>query len=110
VQLILVSSPLQKNQQGTFPARPELLKECIGELRQKTEIIIVSIHAATEYVSTPSPNQASALSFVWKQGLRWFSFIIHTELVGYLKEKQALYFSALVTMYFHPSIRRTIKL
>lgn len=63
-----------KTSPGTFPARPELLKESIQEIRQRAELIVVSIHAGTEFLSVPSPNQLRLAELCLREGVRVVSF------------------------------------
>ena len=66
---------------GTFPAQPDLLRGSIRAVRQSAEVIVVSIHAGTEFLSVPSPAQLRLAELCLEEGARVVSFH-HAHCVG----------------------------
>lgn len=81
-----------KTSPGTFPARPELLKESIQEVRQRSDVIVVSIHAGTEFLSVPSPNQLRLAELCLKEGVRVVSFHHAHRVSGIMEEERGVVF------------------
>lgn len=84
--------PATKTSAGTFPAKPELLRETIQEVRKEAELIVVSIHAGTEFISVPSPNQLRLAELCLEEGARVVSFH-HTHCIsGIMQDERGVVF------------------
>ena len=66
--------PATNSSAGTFPAHPDLLIETIQEVRQRVDIVVVSIHAGTEFLPVPSPIQLRIAEVCLEEGVRIVNF------------------------------------
>ena len=81
-----------KKSAGIFPAKFGLLRESIQEVRKNTEVIVVSIHAGTEFIPVPSPYQLALADLCLKEGVRIVNFH-HTHCIsGMVDNKKGVVF------------------
>lgn len=66
--------PATYSSAGTFPAHPDLLRKTIREVRQSVDVVVVSIHAGTEFLPVPSPIQLRIAEVCLEEGARVVNF------------------------------------
>lgn len=92
--------PATNSSAGTFPAHPDLLRETIQEVRQRVDVVVVSIHAGTEFLSAPSPMQLSLSELCIEEGVTVVNFHHAHCVSGILKNEQGWCFSVWAIMFF----------
>ena len=95
-----------KTSPGTFPARPELLRESIREIRQRAEVIVVSIHAGIEFLSVPSSAQLRLAELCLEEGARVVSFHHAHCISGIMRDKRGVVFFGTGNYVFRPKTSR----
>ena len=84
--------PATNSSAGTFPAHPGLLRETIQEVRQRVDVVVVSIHTGTEFLSVPSPMQLRLSELCIEEGVTVVNFHHAHCVSGILKNEQGVVF------------------
>jgi poly-gamma-glutamate synthesis protein (capsule biosynthesis protein) len=84
------SKPSGESSAGTFPADLKTIESVIHDLRKRVDIVIVTVHAGTEFVSAPSPFQMAFAGACQQAGADIIQYHHAHRISGVAREEKCL--------------------